>query len=94
MCVCQVKRAYLIKLRYLKKVPAASDGSTGKGFDGYASKYWLGLGVTDLDSESVQEVFMQAASVFNRCVVYLYCVLIRGHTVVKMVDVSFAVVTS
>lgn len=61
----QVKRAYLIKLRYLKKV-ASTDGTTGMGLDGYATKYWLGLGVTDLDTESVQEVFMQAASVFNR----------------------------
>ena len=60
-----MKRAYLIKLRYLKKV-ASSDGTTGMGLDGYASKYWLGLGVTDLDTESVQEIFMQAASVFNR----------------------------
>ncbi|CAM9497928.1 unnamed protein product, partial [Scytosiphon promiscuus] len=60
----QVKRAYLIKLRYLKKV-ASSDGTTSMGLDGYASKYWLGIGVTDLDTESVQEIFMQAASVFN-----------------------------
>ncbi|CAB1104889.1 unnamed protein product [Ectocarpus sp. CCAP 1310/34] len=59
-----VKRAYLIKLRYLRKV-ASSDGTTHMGLDGYASKYWLGLGVTDLDTESVQEIFMQAASVFN-----------------------------
>lgn len=61
-----MKRAYLIKLRYLKKV-ASSDGTTSMGLDGYASKYWLGIGVTDLDTESVQEIFMQAASVFNRC---------------------------
>lgn len=67
MAMLQVKRAYLIKLRYLKKV-ASSDGTTHLGLDGYASKYWLGLGVTDLDTESVQEIFMQAASVFNRCV--------------------------
>ncbi|CAM9251564.1 unnamed protein product [Ascophyllum nodosum] len=62
-----IKRAYLIKLRYLKKVvaTASADGVKGMGQDGYASKYWLGLGVTDLDSESVQEVFMQAASVFK-----------------------------
>ncbi|CAN0055320.1 unnamed protein product [Pylaiella littoralis] len=59
-----VKRAYLIKLRYLKKV-ASSDGTIHMGLDGYASKYWLGLGVTDLDTESVQEIFMQAASVFK-----------------------------
>ena len=60
-----MKRAYLIKLRYLKKV-ASVDGATGVGLDGYATKYWLGLGITDIDTESVQEIFMQAASVFNR----------------------------
>lgn len=63
----QVKRAYLIKLQYLKKVPT-TDASAGTSPNGYSSKYLHDLGVADLDTESVQEVFMQAASVFKRLV--------------------------
>ncbi|CAM9401011.1 unnamed protein product [Chrysoparadoxa australica] len=59
-----VKRAFLLKLRYIKKA-ANTDSTTGLGLDGYSSRYWQGIGATDMDTESVQELFFRAAMVFG-----------------------------
>jgi hypothetical protein len=60
-----VKRAYLFKLRYLVKA-ASTDTTKGFGLDAYSAfseRFWSGVGATDADAESVQELFLQCAQV-------------------------------
>jgi hypothetical protein len=59
-----VKRAYLVKLRYLKYA-ASTDGTAGLGLDSFNAKYWGGVGTTDMDVESVQELFLKCARTFE-----------------------------